>query len=321
MLTTDQFILEHPKDNVPLNKWQKTINLMAKLFSAPASFIVQYTSQGYQVVVASEQRENPYPAGTVIPSATNIFCKQVVEQNQPLYVKSATELAEWQTNPEVSKDRFNSYLGMPIYWPNGEPFGTICVMDFEKTNYDDNYVELVEQFRSLVEADLAILDNFSKMQQIAMRDPLTNIHNRRAFMMLAEQRIALAKRLNLTLGLLYIDADNFKQLNDKFGHDVGDKVLQSIAASITANLRDSDIVGRIGGDEFVAIVQVKQASDLQKISDKITQQHSKSNLSNGLPVNTVSIGCALAQPEQALPELISTADLAMYKQKAEKKLS
>ncbi|MBO9489498.1 sensor domain-containing diguanylate cyclase [Endozoicomonas sp. G2_1] len=321
MLATDQFILEHPKDNVPLSKWQKTINLMAKLFSAPASFIVQYTSQGYQVIIANQQQENPYPAGTIIPSATNIFCKKVVEESQPLYVKRATELAEWQTNPEVAKDGFNSYLGMPIYWPSGEPFGTICVMDFEKTNYDDNYVELVEQFRSLVEDDLAILDNFSKMQQIAMLDPLTDIHNRRAFMMLAEQRISLAKRLDLTLGLLFIDADNFKQLNDEFGHDVGDKVLQSIADSIKANLRDSDIVGRIGGDEFVAIVQVKQASDLQTISDKIAQQHAKSNLGNGLPPNTVSIGCALAKAEQALPELISRADQAMYKQKALKKLS
>lgn len=323
MQASDQFILEQDQESVPLAKWQKTINLMAKLFRAPASFIVQYTPQGYQVVIASEQQENPYPVGDIIPPTTNIFCKKVVECDRPLYVNNATELKEWETNPEVKDDGFNSYLGFPIKWPDGKPFGTICVMDYEKTSYNEDYVELVEQFRGLIQDDLIILDNYQKMQEVAMLDPLTHINNRRAFMLLARERFKLARRIELTLGILFVDVDDFKTLNDKYGHEVGDKVLSSIAESIKANLRDSDITGRIGGDEFVAIAQVNEYQDLLKITGKIKNYHRQRVEREGLPRNSFSVGCVLADAltanERTLAELIDLADQAMYQVKATRK--
>ncbi|WP_448555398.1 sensor domain-containing diguanylate cyclase [Thalassotalea montiporae] len=319
MLSANKFILEQTKENVPLNKWQKTINLMSKLYQVPSSFIVQYTEQGYQVVIASQQEENPYPAGSTIPTATNIFCKKVVESHQLLYVQNATELEEWQTNPEVSDDGYNSYLGMPINWPDGKPFGTICVMDLQKTDYDNNHIELLSEFRSVIEDDLEIIDNYDKMQQIAMVDPLTNIHNRRAFMLLAEQRFKLAKRVELLLGVLFIDADNFKQLNDKYGHDIGDKVLISIAESIKANIRESDILARIGGDEFACVLQINHAEDLATIAEKISEHYQQANRQLALPTNTISIGSVVAEKNKTLDELICIADQAMYQVKADKK--
>ncbi|MGS0727974.1 sensor domain-containing diguanylate cyclase, partial [Shewanella sp. 0m-11] len=76
---TDTFLLDNPNDLISLDKWQKTVNLLAKLFDAPAGFLVQYTKEGFQVTISSEQESNPYASGVVIEPEVNIFCRKIVE--------------------------------------------------------------------------------------------------------------------------------------------------------------------------------------------------------------------------------------------------
>lgn len=84
--------------------------------------------------VASEQTTNPYPAGEIMPVDTNTFWRKVITRQAPLYVHDASADRAWDTNPEVRDDGFCSYYGLPIRWPDGSPFGTVCVMDFETTH-------------------------------------------------------------------------------------------------------------------------------------------------------------------------------------------
>lgn len=217
----NKWLTDQPLELIPFSKWQKTVDLMATLFQAPAGFIVQYTSDGYQTTIASQQPENPYAAGGVIAPDENIFCRKIVQTGEELYVQRATLEDEWQTNPEVSDDGFNSYLGVPIHWPNGDPFGTICVMDFKTTNYDDRYLELIRQFRDIVQADLSLLDHFDQFRELAMSDDLTRLYNRRGFETVAQQRIQLAKRNDANLVLIYMDLNGLKTINDQLGHHQG----------------------------------------------------------------------------------------------------
>ncbi|WP_415896936.1 diguanylate cyclase [Neptuniibacter sp. QD72_48] len=309
MLHPDQWVIEEKDDLVPLDKWQKTVDVMARIFQAPAGFIVQYRPKGYQVVIASDQESNPYPAGVEITPDTNIFCKKVVQEGHELYVKNAQTDPTWDTNPEVADDGFSSYLGLPVQWPSGEPFGTICVMDFESTDYRSEYLDLVSEFRDLIEADLRLLSQYEEISNLAMTDELTGLYNRRGFMSVATHYSVLAKRTGISLGLLYLDLDDLKGINDQQGHSSGDQALKHLAEAIRGAIRENDISARMSGDEFVVLAAAETQADLEKIAERINQNLKKNNLG-------VSIGSVILQGNQAIEYWLEQADSRMYQDKS-----
>lgn len=313
-LDTEQFLLDSPNDLISFAKWQKTVNLLAELFNAPAGFLVQHTSQGFKVTIGSEQASNPYPKGSFIEPDVNIFCRKIVESGEELYVNNAPEDPRWNTNPEVHEDGFCSYLGVPVKWPDGTPFGTFCVMDYKVTHYNQIYFELIRQLRDIVESDLALMDQYQHFQKLAITDPLTELNNRRGFSLMAEQRIKLAKRMHTTLALFYIDVDNFKIINDNYSHTIGDEVLKQVAHAIKSSIRDSDVVGRMGGDEFVALMMIDATSSLTAIQHKLQQAiNTKGHAS--LPDFTVTIGVAAVDAALCVERLLEHADKDMLTRK------
>ncbi|MDG3088437.1 sensor domain-containing diguanylate cyclase [Vibrio hannami] len=314
-MNKDQFLLDSPNDLISLDKWQQTVNLLAELFSAPAGFLVQYTPEGFQTTICSQQETNPYPSGIIIKPDVNIFCRKIVESRQELYVNNAKVDPSWDTNPEVHNDGFNSYLGVPVFWPSGDPFGTFCVMDYEVTDYSETYIKLIHQLKDILESDLALLDLYSEVQVLAVTDPLTGISNRRGFETLAEQRLRLAKRMSQSLGLFYIDVDKFKTINDQYGHHEGDKVLISVAQSLKGHVRDSDVVGRMGGDEFVVLMLLNDSGDLSTMEAELTKAVNGHHPENQ-PEFSVTIGGTTYDGELHIEQLIDKADKEMLKRKS-----
>ncbi|GIU44558.1 diguanylate cyclase [Shewanella sairae] len=315
IFTTDLFLLDNPNDLISIDKWQKTVNLLAELFEAPAGFLVQYTKEGFQVTISSEQETNPYPSGIVIDPQANIFCRKIVETGEALYVNNAMLDPCWDTNPEVHNDGFRSYLGVPVFWPCGSAFGTFCVMDYQETDYKKSYIELITQLKELLESDLALIGSYAQMQQLAITDPLCNVNNRRGFNILAEQRIKLAKRTGGLLCLLYLDIDQFKCVNDKFGHGVGDAVLQSVAQVLSDTVREADVVGRLGGDEFVALIALDNMSGLANIKQRLTDAFEKVQNASSIPKVTVSIGSTFITESEDISDLLDAADRDMLDKK------
>jgi diguanylate cyclase (GGDEF)-like protein len=309
MLTPDQWVLDEREGLLPLAKWQKTVDVMARVFNAPAGFIVQYASEGFQVVISSDQESNPYEAGIIIPADTNLFCKKVVEQQGTLYVADARGDRYWETNPEVSEDGFRSYLGLPVKWPTGEPFGTICVMDFNTTDYQKDYVDLVGELRDLIEADLAILSQYQVISNLAMTDELTKLYNRRGFYAVAQQRLTLARRSNLSLGLLYMDMNGLKDINDTHGHSAGDVALKRLGDVLAGEVRENDTAARLSGDEFVMLVAANSTEQLDHVQQRLVDSMAAQELS-------VSIGAVLIEDGSAsLAYWIEEADKRMYQNK------
>ena len=318
-MDTDPELLEQTKSQETLAKWQKTIDLMARVFNAPAGFIVQAQQDGYSVLVANRNEKNPYSAGGVIPLDTNIFCKKVVLDNAPLYERHASTNQRWDTNPEVSEDGFESYLGVPIRWPDGSAFGTLCVMDFKITAYDINLQELIEHLRDMLEDDLILIHRFSQMRHIAMLDPLTNIYNRRAVVTLAEHKRDIALKMHMYFYCIFIDLNEFKAVNDQYGHPVGDKVLNGLATAIKAVSRDDDLAGRMGGDEFLMFVQGPSGDWVNDLMQRLTTEFEQLLLAQNLPNVMFSYGHAMTDDKFFdLQQLISLADKAMYQAKTEK---
>lgn len=314
-LDPEKWVLNYPDELISLEKWQKTVNLLAKLFKAPAGFLVQYTKSGFQVTIASEQDSNPYGAGTIIEPEANIFCRKIVETRSDLYVKNAPIDPCWDTNPEVHDDGFVSYLGVPVFWPDGQPFGTFCVMDYKETDYQEDLLNLIRHLKDILESDLSMIDMYYHAQQLAITDSLTNINNRRGFKLLAKQRMNLARRIPSALGIFYCDVNEFKSINDRFGHAIGDEALRAIGEALLISTRNSDILGRIGGDEFVALVNLQSHEDSEKAISRFESNLEKLIIEKNLPSFACTFGYAKVENNMSIEELLKLADQDMLAHK------
>src|SRR3546814_519847 len=111
-----------------------------------------------------------------------------------------------------------------------------------------------------------------RAHELAIKDPLTGLYNRRSLIERLEQTIAHAKRSKEQVALMFLDMDRFKSINDSLGHDVGDGLLQQISDRINSAVRETDIVARLGGDEFVVLMQgITSYSDAAKVAKKIAE--------------------------------------------------
>ena len=159
----------------------------------------------------------------------------------------------------------------------------------------------------------------NRLNQLATHDALTNIYNRRAFKEIANKMIALSNRKDRKITVFHLDVDNFKSINDSLGHGVGDEVLKSVALKLCSILREEDIVGRIGGDEFaVILMDLKSDDEILIIANKIIDSFKKPmDINNENIFVTFSLGIALSKPgsKNSYSELLKEADLAMYEAK------
>ncbi|HUX30421.1 MAG TPA: diguanylate cyclase [Thiobacillus sp.] len=157
------------------------------------------------------------------------------------------------------------------------------------------------------------------LREEATHDPLTGLANRRLFYDRLQQAVRHAHRYGGKVGILYVDLDRFKEINDRHGHRVGDAVLTEVAKRLTASIRDSDSVARLGGDEFVVLLEAVQGrQDCLAAAHKIEQALNADTRFYGLDVDiAASIGQAL-YPDDGTDEdaLIHAADAAMYRVKS-----
>ena len=302
-------------DLLPLQKWQQTVDLMCRLLKVPTGLIMHRESSGYRVVIANHDPLNPYSPGALFPENVNGFCRRVIKENKPLYVRDAHVDPGWHDNPSVTEDHFSSYLGFPIRQSNGEIFGTVCIMDFQPTNYSDEYVAMTEEFSNILQMDLQLIQQFQTLKELSVKDELTGLYNRRGFYTLAEQQLNLSRRYGLKLGLMFIDMDKLKEVNDHYGHSAGDRALQKIANVIKGELsRQSDIVARLGGDEFVALCTLQDEQELDNLSERISANVSAYVQDDSGHDLSVCVG-RLIVPEAddvKLEQLIKLADQQMY---------
>ena len=159
---------DDPEPPIPdpiLEKWQKIVNLMAELLGVPAGLIMRILGEDIHVFVSSATQGNPYhPGESEHFSGSGLYCETVVTKNHELLVPNALLDEVWKNNPDVRLNMI-SYLGYPIRWPDGKPFGTICVLDCKTNSYSEKYKRLVTQFRDIVEIHLEIIYTEAKRRE------------------------------------------------------------------------------------------------------------------------------------------------------------
>lgn len=256
-----------------------------------------------------------------------LFCigGEVLEENKvqfELFYKSHMEtnyiLFNENNHFETLKYFINNYSIYKIFEKN------YSSVEFERAlleaiaHYENNKIS--KTYQKLIENTLHnrmrdLRETNAKLDHLANTDYLTGLCNRRSLFDLLKNIFYTAKRDNNTFGLLIFDIDNFKNINDTFGHDVGDEVIKFIASIANAQVRQSDIVARYGGEEFVIVLQKISTDALESFAQKLLNliwENSKYKFSNISNI-TVSMGVTLSsQSDENIDFIIKRADEAMY---------
>lgn len=158
----------------------------------------------------------------------------------------------------------------------------------------------------------------ARIDHAASHDYLTHLPNRNLFEKLAGPMLARARRHELRLAVFYMDLDGFKNFNDRMGHTAGDQLLQSVARALQGQLRESDVLARFGGDEFVAVAEIKSPQDARIIGQRLVES-ARAVAADSAAANPVTLTAGISLlPEHGdnLGNLLRTADRALYRGKA-----
>jgi diguanylate cyclase (GGDEF)-like protein/PAS domain S-box-containing protein len=198
--------------------------------------------------------------------------------------------------------------------------GVFQVASEEENAFTAEDVRLLELLLGHTAQAIARIRLEEELVTLANRDPLTGVYNRRYFNQVIEQELARSKRYAHPIGFLMVDVNRFKEINDRFGHQTGDRVLQAVASLLKSALRECDLVVRYGGDEFLAVL-LETNGESSLVKDRILAAAKAREGTTELvpfPV-TLSIGCAHWDPEseQTVESVLSEADARMYAAKRE----
>ena len=155
-----------------------------------------------------------------------------------------------------------------------------------------------------------------KLSEMAMQDHLTGLPNRRYLQSFMEYRVNEFRRFQTLCAVLFMDIDNFRQLNNTYGHETGDLVLKNLSKTIQSNLRKSDLFGRWGGEEFVGVFSVKTEREAVVLAEKIRVLAANTQIMHSEPLSvSVSVGITVVTAEDNPETAVMRADQLMYKSK------
>jgi diguanylate cyclase (GGDEF)-like protein len=289
-------ILDRPADE----RFDRITRLAQRLFDVPSAIITLVdrdrnwflSKQGYDEDEASRDES---------------FCAHAILGDDLMVVRDASKDPRFFDNPSVVADpgvRF--YAGATIAGPGGSKLGTLCVFDEQPREISAADAGSLRDLAGMVEGEIAALT-------LAVTDDLTGLSNRRGFELSAARLLEVCRHRGVRATLLYLDLDDFKTINDAFGHDEGDAALVQFAGHLGATFRNSDVIARYGGDEFVVFLADSgdPSSVLGRLEEILLSR-------NAHPMNrypmVVSIGTAVftGDPEETLESLLGRADQAMF---------
>jgi diguanylate cyclase (GGDEF)-like protein len=188
----------------------------------------------------------------------------------------------------------------------------IGVINVTNKRYGMQFTEDDVEMLKAVADQAAVAINKAQLWDMAVTDSLTGLYVRRYFMVKLHEEVNRAERYNNILSLVMADLDRFKDVNDTYGHDAGDRVLKEIGRFLQQNVRDVDIVARYGGEEFVIMIPEAAKDAAYSMSERLRKKFSKLKFEN-LPQITISLGIATYPFDGKQPEdLLKNADAAMY---------
>ena len=261
---------------------------------------------------------------------THSFCQYVVTSGTNLIVDDASAHPVLKDNLAHLELGVVAYAGVPLRTSTGAQMGAMCAIDTSPVHWSPEQVAALEDLAAAAMAEIelrAALRDLTtaqeRLQRQVERDPLTGLYNRRGFSERVKHHLALAERTKHPFSLLALDLDAFKQINDTFGHDVGDEALVEVASLLSEMARESDLVARLGGDEFTVLLAGSIGRDAEVFIDRLRENVDAANACNErdfVLASSVGLASWSAESPSSLATLMKAADEALYADKRARKL-
>ena len=295
-------------DTDPEERFDRLTRLARRLFDVPIALVslIDQDRQWFKSHAGLDARETPRDIS---------FCGHAILGDDVFLVSDASRDPRFLDNPLVTGEpNIRFYAGCPLVVGNGHKLGTLCIIDSRPRKLTPADIELLQDLAHMAQQELAAL-------QLATIDELTRLSNRRGFDALADHVLNLCRRLDQPATLLYFDLDNFKQINDRLGHSAGDRALNRFGEALLATFRDSDVIGRVGGDEFVVLAANARPDAATELLDRLAKSLAESSATNCIgQAIEFSVGTVEYRPADHpdIVALVSEADQLMYREKRAK---
>jgi len=315
-------------DSIAEESFDRLTRLAAKITGAPVAFVSLLDAHRdfYKSTFGMDA-----PLSTLRQLTGRTFCHYSLVSDGPLVLEDATQLPVFRDVPTVASLGVRAYAGIPLKTEAGQVLGSFCAVDFKAKQWTEQDIDILQELahsamreirlrRALHDAkalnqqlvqQLRKVDELNQaLHELARTDPLTGLRNRRAFDDSLGLEIAAVERTRSPLSLLVLDVDHFKQINDSFGHDAGDKVLRSIAKVLSGCVRIIDIVARVGGEEFAVILPHTDAQGAHEVAQRMRAAVAQASWLS--QPTTISIGAASLRTAETACSLYARADAALY---------
>ena len=290
--------------------------LAAAVLDAPIS-VVSAIDGDRHFVASSNGLAEPWASRREIPF-THSICRQVIAHGAAIRVTDGRTDQRFSDHPAVVDEYVVAYLGVPLVGSENAVIGSVCVIDVTPRDWTADEIALFEDLAATAMTEILLRQALREEERRSRTDSLTGLANRRAMDEAIELEIVRSRRENRPLGLLLIDIDRFKTVNDTFGHAAGDLALIEVARRLRTGVRGYDLVGRWGGEEFAVLMPgIPDESSLGRAGDGLRRAVSSGDAIDlgpeGSTTLRVSVGGAHARPAGATPQqLADEADTALY---------
>jgi diguanylate cyclase (GGDEF)-like protein/PAS domain S-box-containing protein len=304
----------HTADNLPA-LYRDIHRIIGALLPAGNFFVALYDPLHNEVSFPYfvDERDEAPPAQSLDAGS---LTAQLIRSGQALLVTPGAPSDP--SLPVIGTDAVH-WLGVPLC-SQGATVGALVVQSYsDATRYTEADKELLQFVSTQVAAAIERKQAEARLHHIARHDPLTDLANRDLFHQQFEAALENVGRFGGNLALLYIDLDKFKQVNDRYGHHVGDLLLCEVAQRIRSHLREGDVVGRVGGDEFVVLLcRLQSLADSVTVAEKLRAAiQAPFELAEHALRTSTSIGVATYPLHgRTSRDLTRAADNAMYDVKA-----
>ena len=277
--------------------------------------------QGFQHILFSRNTSDlQIPEGLQVPW-DDTLCKRALDEGRMFTDDVGTC---WGDSDAARELGITTYLSTPVRTDRGELYGTLCAASSSKHPLPEDAQRILAMFSRMIgqhverERLLEELQSaYAAMEAAALTDPLTGLPNRRRLFQEMTRMLSAARRSGDAVVVAFIDLDGFKTVNDTFGHAVGDRLLATFAARLSASSRAEDLVARVGGDEFVIVASTPRdmADDVAaRIAERVDASTAASVDIGDTTIRCrgISVGLVVAGSDAHADEIMALADARMY---------
>ncbi|WP_375319954.1 EAL domain-containing protein [Aliivibrio logei] len=267
--------------------WQNMLNVLTDIAKVPAALVMRINEENMEVFSSSTSNRNPYTKGNKEPLNQNLYCEHVVKHRHQLIVPNALKDPKWKDSPDASLNMI-AYCGLPLFWPDNTPFGTVCLLDDKESTFNPIYQQLLKTYQQSIEAQLSTLFQHSELlknhQRLQLEIAKNNNHiheintklaNEIDCRRAAEQKVEYHKNHDIGTGflnpialyrhmdklintshqfvLLHVHFANSRKIQQEHGHSVFDLLLTQYRSKLT-KITDTSVTGRLDSSDILLIV-------------------------------------------------------------------